>query len=72
MGDRERLFAPFQRLDDHHTNGVGLGLWIARGFAEAMGATLVADQSPGGGVTMRLRVPLAPSVASPATHEART
>ena len=64
-GDHERLFAPFQRLDDHHTNGVGLGLWIARGFAEAMGATLVADPSAGGGVTMRLRLPLA------ARHEAR-
>ena len=30
-----------------------------RGFAEAMGGALVADASPGGGLTMRLRVPVA-------------
>ena len=59
--DRERLFAPFQRLGDHDTKGVGLGLSVARGFAEAMGGALAADQSTGGGLTMRLRLPLAPA-----------
>jgi two-component system sensor histidine kinase KdpD len=59
--ERERLFAPFQRLDDRSTGGVGLGLSVARGFAEAMGGALVAHQSPGGGLTMRLRLPLAPA-----------
>ena len=37
--DREAVFAPFQRRDDHTTGngqGVGLGLAIARGFLEAM------------------------------------
>jgi two-component system sensor histidine kinase KdpD len=56
---REQLFGPFQRLDDRDTGGVGLGLSVARGFTEAMGGALVADQSPGGGLTMRLRLPLA-------------
>jgi K+-sensing histidine kinase KdpD len=57
---REQLFAPFQRLDDRSTvSGVGLGLSVARGFAEAMGGALVADASAGGGLTMRLRLPLA-------------
>ena len=59
--ERERLFAPFQRLDDRDTKGVGLGLSVARGFAEAMGGALAADQSTGGGLTMRLRLPLAPA-----------
>jgi two-component system sensor histidine kinase KdpD len=57
---RERMFEPFQRLDDHHADsGVGLGLWVARGFMEAMDGALVADASSGGGLTMRLRIPLA-------------
>ena len=57
---RERLFAAFQRLDDRsNETGVGLGLWVSRGFLEAMGGALVADDSPGGGLTMRVRLPLA-------------
>jgi two-component system sensor histidine kinase KdpD len=56
--ERRRMFAPFQRLDDR--SGVGLGLSVARRFAEAMDGALAADESPGGGLTMRLRLPLAP------------
>jgi two-component system sensor histidine kinase KdpD len=57
---RERMFQPFQRFDDRNSqNGVGLGLWVARGFAEAMGGALIADTSAGGGLTMRLRLPTA-------------
>jgi two-component system sensor histidine kinase KdpD len=52
---------PFGRLGDGDASGVGLGLSVARGFAEAMGGALVADESPGGGLTMRLRLPLAGS-----------
>lgn len=52
---REHLFTPFRGAGE----GVGLGLSVARGFAEAMGGGLVADHSPGGGLTMRLRLPLA-------------
>ena len=45
---RERLFEPFQRLDDRGTaSGVGLGLSVARGFVEAMGGALVADAITG-------------------------
>jgi two-component system sensor histidine kinase KdpD len=32
---------------------------VARGFTEAMGGALTAEQSYGGGLTMRLRLPLA-------------
>jgi two-component system sensor histidine kinase KdpD len=70
---RERLFIPFQRLDERSTtNGIGLGLWVARGFAEAMGGALVADSSAGGGLTMRLRLPLAAPAASPSAEEEPT
>lgn len=57
---REEMFTPFQRLGDHdNQSGVGLGLAIARGFSEAMNATLTPLDSPGGGLTMRLRIPIA-------------
>ncbi|WP_344315015.1 sensor histidine kinase [Fodinicola feengrottensis] len=57
-GDRERVFAPFQRLGDRDTGtGVGLGLAVARGFTEAMGGTLTPEDTPGGGVTMVIALP---------------
>jgi two-component system sensor histidine kinase KdpD len=60
-GEREHLFTPFRRADDRDPqSGLGLGLSVARGFAEAMGGGLAADHSVGGGLTMRLRLPLAP------------
>ena len=49
----ERMFEPFQRLGDQdNTSGVGLGLSVARGFVEAMGGTVTATDTPGGGLTM--------------------
>jgi len=51
VGDRERLFEPFQRTGDS-SDGVGLGLAVAKGFVEAMGGELHVDDTPGGGITM--------------------
>jgi two-component system, OmpR family, sensor histidine kinase KdpD len=56
---KAQLFEPFQRLDDRGPEGVGLGLAVARGFIEAMGGAMVADDTSGGGLTMRIRLPLA-------------
>jgi two-component system sensor histidine kinase KdpD len=57
--DHDRVFLPFQRRGDrdNHT-GVGLGLALSRGLAEAMGGTLVPDETPGGGLTMVLSMPI--------------
>jgi two-component system, OmpR family, sensor histidine kinase KdpD len=56
--DRDRMFVPFQRLGDtDNTTGVGLGLALSRGLTEAMGGTLTADDTPGGGLTMTVSLP---------------
>ncbi len=56
--DRDRIFAPFQRLHDRTTTaGLGLGLAIARGFTEAMGGTITPTETSGGGLTMTLHIP---------------
>lgn len=59
--DRARIFEPFQRLGDRDatSGGIGLGLAVARGFAQAIGGTLEPDDTPGGGLTMVLALPVA-------------
>ncbi|MET9512713.1 ATP-binding protein [Streptomyces flavidovirens] len=53
--EKDRIFEPFQRYGDAPRGaGVGLGLAVARGFAESMGGTLTAEDTPGGGMTMVL------------------
>ncbi|MGW5259136.1 DUF4118 domain-containing protein [Streptomyces sp. NPDC004012] len=56
-----QIFEPFQRYGDSPRGvGVGLGLAVARGFVEAVGGTVHADDTPGGGLTMVLTVPTSP------------
>ncbi|GGP69255.1 MULTISPECIES: sensor histidine kinase KdpD [Streptomyces] len=58
---KDRIFEPFQRYGDAPRGaGVGLGLAVSRGFAEAMGGTLDAEDTPGGGLTMVLTLAAAP------------
>ncbi|MEU0989914.1 ATP-binding protein [Streptomyces sp. NPDC005953] len=61
--EKERIFEPFQRYGDAPRGaGVGLGLAVARGFTEAMGGTLTAEDTPGGGMTMVLTLKAAPGL----------
>ncbi|ORW18333.1 histidine kinase [Mycobacterium palustre] len=53
QGAEDQIFEAFQRLGDHdNTTGVGLGMSVARGFVEAMGGTIAAGDTPGGGLTV--------------------
>ncbi|MFI6600267.1 DUF4118 domain-containing protein [Nonomuraea sp. NPDC050536] len=62
--DHERIFLPFQRRGDRDNHsGVGLGLALSRGLAEAMGGTLVPEETPGGGLTMILSMPISSRAA---------
>jgi two-component system sensor histidine kinase KdpD len=57
---KEQIFAPFQRFGDSgHGEGVGLGLAVARGLTEAMDGALTAEDTPGGGLTIVIDLPLA-------------
>lgn len=64
---RQHAFEPFQQLGDQRTGtGVGLGLAVAKGFIEALHGRLIAESTPGGGLTMRVELP----TASPDPHPA--
>lgn len=59
---KDAVFEPFQRYGDAPRGaGVGLGLAVARGFVEAMGGTVTAEDTPGGGLTMVIALPKTPS-----------
>jgi len=59
---KEQIFAPFQRFGDTaRGSGVGLGLAVARGLTEAMDGTLIAEDTPGGGLTIVIELPLTPT-----------
>jgi two-component system sensor histidine kinase KdpD len=61
---KPRMFEPFERLDERGGTGVGLGLAVARGFLSAMGGSVTALDTPGGGLTMRVSLPVAEQASS--------
>lgn len=64
---RDEAFSPFQRLGDtDNTTGLGLGLALSRGFTEGMGGTLTPEDTPGGGLTMVIAMPIAAAAAGSA------
>ncbi|MDL9978118.1 ATP-binding protein [Microbacterium sp. ASV49] len=72
VDERDAMFAPFQRMGDtDNTAGLGLGLALSRGFAEGMGGSLSAEDTPGGGLTMVVALPVEGAAAS-SSSETRT
>jgi len=61
---KDTIFEPFTRVGDRMPGGVGLGLAVARGFAEAMGGQIAARDTPGGGLTVAITLPAAAADAA--------
>ena len=60
--DRGRVFERFYRADtsrNRETGGSGLGLSIVQSIVRAHGGTVKALETPGGGATFRVELPLA-------------
>ncbi len=53
-----RIFEKFYRGEDRKTGGLGLGLSIARGFVEAHGGKLSAENRDGGGARFVITLPV--------------
>lgn len=68
---KEKMFEPFQhRGDITKFGGLGLGLAIAKGFTEGMRGTLSAEDTPGGGLTMVVALPITGATAGGASASA--
>jgi len=65
--ERERVFELFHRLDDGRAEGTGMGLAICRGIVTALGGTVRAEPTPGGGATFVVTLPVADPGADPDT-----
>lgn len=57
-GDQERIFEKFERVDPAEPGGSGLGLYIARRLARAMGGDISVDSAPGQGARFTFTLPL--------------
>lgn len=56
--DQARIFEKFERVDPSEQGGSGLGLYIARRLARAMGGDIVVDSALGEGARFVLTLPL--------------
>ena len=66
---REQIFERFWRADTsraRETGGSGLGLAIVASIVKALHGTVAVSETPGGGATFTVTLPLAPSRATPA------
>ena len=59
LEDQDRIFDKFERVDPSEAGGTGLGLYLARRLARAMGGDILLDSAPGQGARFTLTLPAA-------------
>jgi two-component system sensor histidine kinase KdpD len=70
-GSAERIFEKFSTSRTKGlSEGIGLGLAICKGFVEAHGGTIVAENRPGGGAVFRFAIPIGDGPPSMPPREA--
>jgi signal transduction histidine kinase len=58
VSDQQRIFDRFERaVSERHHGGLGLGLWVTRHMAEAMGGSVRVESVPGAGSTFVVTLP---------------
>ena len=58
LDDQARIFDKFERVDPREAGGSGLGLYIARRLARAMGGDITVDSAPGQGARFVFTLPV--------------
>jgi signal transduction histidine kinase len=58
LDDQPRIFEKFERVDPSEPGGSGLGLFISRQLARAMGGDISVDSAPGRGARFVLTLPV--------------
>jgi signal transduction histidine kinase len=64
--ERDKVFRLFYRVDDESmraTRGIGIGLALVKQLVDQMNGEVRIDETPGGGATFRVAVPLMPDLA---------
>jgi signal transduction histidine kinase len=66
--EREAIFDRFHQTESSaaHSEGAGLGLYIARQLTEAMGGWVTLESTPGEGATFTVTIPTARNLEVPA------
>jgi signal transduction histidine kinase len=69
--DQARIFEKFERVDPLEPGGTGLGLYIARRLARAMGGDISVDSAPGQGARFTFTLPALSPAALPSRRTRR-